>query len=144
MSEEAGETPAESETTTGVAERPSAANVAASSGHRLDDVAGANVGKVEGAYVDGDSGHVEWLLVRMGRFGHHGLIPDRDAVGGVGRVWVPYTRDQIRRAPRIEPKAGLTKEGEIELLEHYGVGGDVGRAAEIRDAESDAVTARPA
>jgi hypothetical protein len=144
MSEEAGEAPAEPETTTGVAERPSAADVAAWSGHRLDDVGGANVGKVEGAYLDADGGHVEWLLVRMGRFGHHGLIPARDAVGGVGRVWVPYSRDQIRRAPRIEPKTSLTKEGEIELLEHYGVGGDVGRAAEIRDAESDAVTARPA
>jgi hypothetical protein len=144
MSEEAGEAPAESEPSAEAAKRPSAADVAAWARHRLDDVEGASVGKVEGAYLDGDGGKVEWLLVRMGRFGHYGLIPARLAVGGVGRVWVPYTRDQIRRAPRIEPADGLTKERELELLEHYGVGGDTGRAAEIADAESDAVTARPA
>jgi hypothetical protein len=59
-------------------------------------------------------------------------------------VWVPYTRDQIRRAPKIEPKAGLTKEKETELLTFYGIGGDAGRAAEIAERENGSVTARPA
>jgi hypothetical protein len=58
---------------------------------------------------------------------------------------VPYTRDQIRAAPRIEPKFPLTKEGELELLAHYGMGGaDSHRATEIGDADDAAVTAKPA
>jgi hypothetical protein len=144
MTDEAPETPAESGSAAVAPERPTAEDAAAWAGHRLDEVAGANVGKVEGAYVDDSSGRLEWILVRMGRFGHHGVIPARDAVAGVGHVWVPYTRDQIRRAPRIEPKAGLTKERELELLANYGVGGDVGRAAELAGRDDDAVTARPA
>ena len=67
----------------------------------------------------------------MGRFGHYTLIPARDAVEGVGHVWVPYTRDQIRTAPRIEPNAPLTAGTERELLAHYGIAVDAGRAAEL-------------
>ena len=125
-------------------DRPSAEEAARWAGHRLDEVGGANVGKVEGAYVDEESGKLEWLLARMGRFGHHCLIPARDAVAGVGRVWVPYSRDQIRRAPKIEPEAALTKDREVELLAHYGIGGDAGRATEIASHDGEAVTARPA
>jgi hypothetical protein len=144
MTEEADESAATPDSSADGAERPSAADAATWAGYRLDEVAGANVGKVEGAYVDAENGKLEWLLARMGRFGHHCLIPARDAVAGVGHVWVPYDRDQIRRAPKIEPKATLTQERELELLVHYGVGGDAGRAAEIAGADSDAITAKPA
>ena len=62
-------------------------------GHRLDEISGGRVGRVEGVFVDESSGAPEWLLARMGRFGHYTLIPGRDAVEGVGHVWVPYSRD---------------------------------------------------
>ena len=67
---------------------------------------GAQVGRIEGRVVSESAG-MEWLLARMGRFGHYCLVPGRDAVSANGRVWVPYTRDQIRRAPRVEPNAPL-------------------------------------
>ena len=113
-------------------------------GFRLDDMSGSGVGKVDGVYVDSESERPEWLLSRMGRFGHHCLVPARDAVAGVGRVWVPYTREQIRKAPKIEPKAGLTCAREKELLAHYGIGAEAGRAAEIAGRNDEAVTTRPA
>ena len=80
--------------------RPRRARLA---GHRLDEIGGVGVGKVEGAYVDAEERRAEWLFA-MGRFGHHTLVPARDAVAGVGHVWVPYARRPIRRAPQIEPK----------------------------------------
>lgn len=123
---------------------PSLEEVVGWAGHRLDEIAGGGVGRVEGAYVDAESGRPEWLLSRMGRFGHHCLVPARDAVVGVGHVWVPYARDQIRRAPKIEPKANLTGERETELLTYYGIGGEAGRAAEIAGRDAEIVTARPA
>jgi hypothetical protein len=125
-------------------ESPSAEDVSAWTGWRLDEIGGGAVGKVEGVYVDTENGRPEWLLSRMGRFGHYCLVPARDAVGGVARVWVPYTRDQIRRAPKIEPKSGLTREKEWELLAFYGIGGDAGRAAEIAGRDEGSITARPA
>jgi hypothetical protein len=113
-------------------------------GHRLDEIGGASVGKVEGAFVDEQTGKPEWLLARMGRFGHHTLVPARDAVEGVGRVWVPYTRDQIRAAPKIAAGKPLSRDAERELLSHYGIAADAGRFAELEKRPADAVTAKPA
>ena len=114
-------------------------------GFRLDDIGGATVGKVEGAYVDAETGTPEWLLARMGRFGHHCLVPARDAVAAAGHVWVPHGRDEIRKAPRQEPGAELEREAERRLLSHYGVGtGATGRAEELEQRAEGSVTARPA
>ena len=114
-------------------------------GFRLDDVGGASVGKIESAYADEAGGRPEWLLARMGRFGHHCLIRVRDAVAAGGQVWVPYTRDQIRKAPRIDAGKPLERDSELAPLTHYGVGSqEVGRGAELAELEGSAVTARPA
>lgn len=113
-------------------------------GHRLDEISGGSVGRVEGAVVDTETGRPEWLLARMGRFGHHTLVPARDAVEGVGHVWVPYTRDQIRRAPKIERGSSINRETEQQLLAHYRMAGDAGRFAELQNRDAEAVTARPA
>ena len=113
-------------------------------GQKLDEIAGAGVGRVEGVYVDVDSGHPEWLLARMGRFGHHTLVPAREAVGGAGHVWIPYTRDQVRKAPKVDSESSLTAGQEKQLLSHYGIGAEAGRAAEIAKREDAAVSAKPA
>src|SRR5688572_30952537 len=109
------------ETATETIARPDAEDVRVWTGHRLDEISGGSVGRVEGFFVDESSGAPEWLVARMGRFGHYTLIPARDAVEGVGHVWVPYSRDQIRKAPRLEPNAPLTAGTERELLAHYGI-----------------------
>lgn len=124
--------------------RPDADAVRAWTGHRLDELSGGNVGRVEGFFTDGSGGDPEWLLARMGRFGHYTLIPARDAVEGVGHVWVPYSRDQIRRAPRVDPNEPLNAATEKELLSHYGVSVSAGRAAELEQLNDSAVSARPA
>jgi hypothetical protein len=90
------------------------------SGHRLDDLSGAGVGRVQGPYTAESGGRPEWMLARMGRFGHYCLVPARDAVAAAGHVWVPYTRELIREAPRTEPGTRLTPEDEAELRSHYG------------------------
>jgi hypothetical protein len=114
-------------------------------GFRLDDMGGSTVGKVEGALVDEQTGRPEWLLARMGRFGHYCLVPARDAVAAAGHVWVPYAREAIRRAPRHDAGKALEREEEQELLNHYGVGtGEVGRGADLEQRELHAVTSRPA
>ncbi|HEY8466534.1 MAG TPA: PRC-barrel domain-containing protein [Solirubrobacterales bacterium] len=124
---------------------PTAEEMATWKGYRLDEMNGSGVGKVEGVYVDEPSGQPVWLLARMGRFGHYTLVPARDAVAGAGRVWVPYARELIRKAPRIEPGSTVSCKRERELLEHYGVGSPAaGRGAELAERPEDAITARPA
>jgi hypothetical protein len=129
--------------TTEIAPRPSADDARGWTGYRLDEIGGGNVGKIEGVFVDAENNEPEWLLARMGRFGHYTLIPGRDAVAGVKHVWVPYTRDQIRAAPKVDPSAALTAGGEREMLAHYGVMADAGRAAAIAERDAGDVTAKP-
>lgn len=113
-------------------------------GDRLDVLGGSSVARVDGFYVDAETGRPEWLIVRLGRFGQPTLVPARDAVGAAGKVWVPYSRDTLKSAPRRKAKEPLTREAELELLKHFGVAGDAGRAAELGARGFDAITASPA
>ena len=114
-------------------------------GLRLDEMGGVQVGRVEGSFVDDVTGRVEWLMARMGRFGHYCLVPARDAVTANGRAWVPYTRDQIRRAPRVQPGKPLERESEQMMLDHYGIGkAATGRSAELAEREAGTKTVHPA
>jgi hypothetical protein len=124
-------------------ERPTLAEIRAWKGHRLDEIAGASIGKMEGVFVDAESGDPEWILARIGRFGNHTLVPARDAVEGVGHVWVPYSGDAIRHAPKVDPDVSLTASDERSLLDHYGVAAPTGRAAQLEGREPEAVSVRP-
>jgi hypothetical protein len=113
-------------------------------GSRLDEIGGASVGRIEGAYVDEPSGEPVWLIVRVGRFGSHTLVPAGDAVGGVGRVWVPYARDLIRGAPKLNAGNALVRDEELELCAHFGIPEGIGRAAQVAGRDAEAATAHPA
>jgi PRC-barrel domain len=121
-------------------ERPGVEEIVGWVGSRLDEIGGATVGKIEGAYVDTETGAPVWLLVKVGRFGRRSLVPARDAVAGAGHVWVPYPRDLLRGAPRVEPGEPLDIERERELSSHY----EFPRAAELEGRPPGAPTARPA
>jgi hypothetical protein len=91
-------------------------------GFKLDEMGGAQVGKVASTLKQDGSSEAEWLVARMGRFGHFCLVPARDAVAINGRVWVPYSRDQIRRAPRVDPNGPPSAEVTTATRDHYGLG----------------------
>ena len=89
-------------------------------GYRVDDIYGANVGKLEDVWVDPRGGEPRWLLVRTGRFGgHHTLIPFDDATAGAGHIWIPFERDAVRHAPEVSPGEPLDRELDARLKEHY-------------------------
>jgi len=89
-------------------------------GSRVDDIYGANVGRLEDVWIDPGTGVPRWLLVKEGRFGGRTtLIPFEDATAGAGHVWVPYEREVVRAAPEIEPGAPLTQHVEASLRTHY-------------------------
>ena len=86
---------------------------------RVDDIYGANVGRLEGVW-DGPDGEPRWLLVREGRFGaSHKLIPFSDATAGAGHVWIPYERDLVRHSPTVSPGERPSANLEQALADHY-------------------------
>lgn len=112
-------------------------------GFGLDDIDGTGIGKVSGFFVDEESGHPAWLLVRLGRFSSGEVaIPFHDTAAVGGKVWVPYHRDIIREAPIVDPARPLNREQELLICEYYGLGDSHGRAAEVKSRSEGAVTSR--
>jgi len=88
-------------------------------GSRVDDIYGANVGRLEDVWIDPDSGLPRWLLVK-GRFsGRTTLIPFDHATAGAGHVWVPYEREVVRDAPEVQAGVRPTAAVEAALFTHY-------------------------
>lgn len=90
------------------------------SGHRLDGRDGSGVGKVVAVVGEGDERR--WLVVRTGRVGRVTAVPGGDAIEGVGCVWVPYAREEIRQAPKVDAGERLDDDAERGLRDHYGIG----------------------
>ncbi|HNC06671.1 MAG TPA: hypothetical protein PLS38_10260, partial [Solirubrobacterales bacterium] len=92
--------------------QPSLEDIKAWEGYRLDDMTGQGVARVEGLFVDGESGQPTWVLVKLGRFGKVVPISIRECAAAAGRVWTPYDREVIRNAPAVDPALPLNREQE--------------------------------
>lgn len=91
-------------------------------GHKLDDLGGTSIGRIEEILVEPESNEPSWLLVKVGRIGgRRTAVPFEMAAAGVGHVWVPYPRETIRSAPAVGRGTGLEPELEDELRRHYSV-----------------------
>jgi hypothetical protein len=134
---------AAAEPTPDVAGRPSVDEARGWIGFRLDEISGAGVGRVEGIYLDARHDTLEWLLVRLGRFGACSLVPAREAVDAVGHVWVPWDRTTIRHSPDVEAGTPLTVGDELELCVHYGIAEGVGRTAQLAGRSRSDTSLRP-
>jgi hypothetical protein len=111
-------------------------------GHRVDEIGGSSVAKVQTLYVDTETGEPVWVLAKLGRFGKVIAIPFLDCAAGVARLWVPYPREALRGAPAVDPAKPLTREQELAICAYYGVHEDVGRAQEVAACEEGSVTSQ--
>jgi hypothetical protein len=113
-------------------------------GARVDDSAGQRLGKVSGVLVDATSNEPRWLIVKIGRFAGDAAIPSEHTAPVAGRVWVAYERSEVRNSPKLSASQALSAKQELQLCDHYGIRGGVGRVAEIEELEPDEISAVPA
>lgn len=109
---------------------------------RVDDVYGSSVGDVADVYFDPDEHEVHWMLVRVG--GSNGpltLVPVQHSIASATHVWVPITKDLIKRAPELDSVRAVTRDDELEFCFHYG--GLLRRSEVLRKRPVEAVTAVP-
>jgi uncharacterized protein (TIGR02271 family) len=104
-------------------------------GHELVDANGDKIGRIEDIYVDTQSNQPEWAVVKTGLFGNkQTFVPLHEASRDDESVRVPFEKDTVKDAPRIDPDGTLSQEEEAELYRHYGVeygtSGAGGRAGE--------------
>ncbi len=85
------------------------------------DPDGSKIGQVVDVYVDNQSDQPEWLAVGTGMFGGKiSFVPLADATLSDDDVMVPFTKDQVKDAPRADADGQLSAEEEDALYAHYG------------------------
>src|SRR5947209_5788234 len=91
-------------------------------GHDLVDEAGHKIGSITDVYVDGDTGQPEWLAVTTGLFGTHiSFVPLRGTTSSGDVLVSPWSKEEIKDAPRAEADGELSGDEEASLYRHYGM-----------------------
>jgi uncharacterized protein (TIGR02271 family) len=93
------------------------------SGRELLDADGSKVGTIEALFRDEDTEQPEWAAVSTGLFGSKlSFVPIQDAEPTGESIRVPFSKDQIKDAPKIDDSEGqLSQDEEAQLYEHYGL-----------------------
>jgi hypothetical protein len=124
---------------------PSLEEVRAWIGSELDDSAGAPLGRIDGAYLDAQSGEPVWLVVSAGRRrrARTTVVPLRECAALPARAWTAQRRDAVLGAPTVDPSRPLLREHEVAICAHYEIDEATGRHAEVASREPASVTAEP-
>jgi hypothetical protein len=125
--------------------RPSTAEAMGWLGAHVAELGGGSVGQVQGLFVDADSGEPAWLIARLGRRRRARIVavPFSNCAGTPFGVWVAQEADAIRSAPVVDPTRPLRREHELTICAHFGIGENVGRAAEVARRAAGDITATP-
>ncbi len=89
-------------------------------GQELLDKNGEKIGKIDAIYADEQTGKPEWLGVTTGIFGTHVSFVPVVSVNRRGeQLSVPYTKDHVKDAPRVDPDEVVSEQEEGQLYRHY-------------------------
>lgn len=95
-------------------------NLNSLSGANVVDSDGHKIGTVGQIYVDSDSGRPSWATVKTGLFGtSESFVPLEQAEATGGDLRVPFSKDFVKDAPRIESDGELSEAEEDELYAYY-------------------------
>ncbi|MFC9351297.1 PRC and DUF2382 domain-containing protein [Arthrobacter sp. NPDC057013] len=87
---------------------------------------GGKIGSLGQVYADDDNGQPTWVTARTGLFGtSESFIPLEGARLEGSDIVVPYTKDQVKDAPRVDAEGHLDPSEEDRLYEHYQLQGNV-------------------
>jgi uncharacterized protein (TIGR02271 family) len=106
-------------------------------GRTMVDRDGDRIGRIDAIYLDDQTGQPEWALVNTGLFGtKSSFVPLAQATQTDHDVGVPYDKQLVKDAPRVDPDGHLSEAEERRLWRHYGLDYDrtTRRRATGRDA----------
>ena len=91
-------------------------------GRTLVDQDGSRIGSIDAIYLDDQTGQPEWALVTTGLFGTKAsFVPLAQATQTGHDVGVPYDKQLVKDAPRVDPDGQLSEAEERRLWRHYGL-----------------------
>ncbi|SFT92489.1 YsnF/AvaK domain-containing protein [Arthrobacter sp. ov118] len=101
---------------------------------------GSKIGSIGQVYADDTTGQPTWVTAKTGLFGtSESFVPLEGARVEGNDLVVPYTKDQVKDAPRVDTDGHLEPSEEDRLYSHYSLGGGnrtYTDAAAGRDADS--------
>ena len=104
---------------------------------------GDKIGTIGSIFLDDQTGRPEWALVNTGLFGtKSSFVPLAQASASGDGVQVPYQKQLIQDAPRIDPDQHLSEAEEQQLWRHYGLdyqAADTARDDVYDDTQDDTV-----
>jgi uncharacterized protein (TIGR02271 family) len=107
-------------------------------GRTLVDRDGGRIGTIDAIYLDDRTGQPEWALVNTGLFGTKAsFVPLAQATQTGDDIVVPYDKQLVKDAPRVDPDGQLSEVEERQLWRHYGL--DYDRTTRRRASGRDAV-----
>jgi len=90
---------------------------------------GSKLGKIEEVYLDAETRRPEWALIQTGMFGgKSSFMPLQGATSEGDQVRAPFSKDQVKDAPQMEPDGELSQQDEAALYSHYGLDYDESRS----------------
>jgi hypothetical protein len=90
-------------------------------GRDVLDPDGEKIGALGDVFLDGETQRPAWGGVRTGLFGHReSYVPLGEVTEDGDDLRVPFAKDVVKDAPRIDPEVELTAEEEEALWRHYG------------------------
>ncbi|MET1065388.1 MAG: PRC and DUF2382 domain-containing protein [Arthrobacter sp.] len=85
---------------------------------------GSKIGSIGQVYADDNTGQPTWVTAKTGLFGtSETFVPLEGARVEGSDVVVPYTKDQVKDAPRVDTDGHLEPSEEDRLYSHYSLGG---------------------
>ena len=102
---------------------------------------GEKIGSIGQVFVDNEDGQPSWVTVRTGLFGmSESFVPLEGARTEGNDIVVPYSKNQVKDAPRIDADRPLEPAEEDRLYQHYQL--DAGRTYD-RSARQNLQIPRP-
>jgi uncharacterized protein (TIGR02271 family) len=95
---------------------------------------GDKIGSIGQVYADDETGQPSWVTVKTGLFGtSESFVPLEGAQVRGDDLVVPYPKDLVKDAPRVDVDGHLEPTEEDRLYEHYQLGGGVRTYTEATD-----------
>ncbi|WP_104138204.1 DUF2382 domain-containing protein [Arthrobacter sp. ZGTC131] len=85
---------------------------------------GTKIGSIGQGYLDDDTNQPNWVTVKTGLFGtSESFVPLEGARAEGNDIVVPYSKDQVKDAPRVDVDGYLEPADEDRLYAHYQLNG---------------------
>jgi uncharacterized protein (TIGR02271 family) len=91
-------------------------------GRTMVDRDGNRIGPIDAIYLEDQTGEPEWALVNTGLFGTKStFVPLAQATQTGEEIRIPYDKQLVKDAPRVDPDGPLSEAEERQVWRHYGL-----------------------